>query len=100
WVEPPARMADKRIARTALATAAPGPPLEVNGSIGPALLPGAPAVVPSQKDRILTMLMAELQELSGANLAGLVPSATFTEMGFDSLFLAQSSQVVERKFGV
>ena len=46
------------------------------------------------------MLMDLLQELSGANLEDFALTTTFTEMGFDSLFLAQASHSFERKFGV
>ncbi len=105
WVEPAARIASPPVTEavsstTVAASAVVASPPEVNGSIGLASLTCAPVEIPSRKDRILAMLMVQLQELSGTNLAGLAPSVTFTEMGFDSLFLAQASQNVERKFGV
>ncbi|MDB6121274.1 MAG: amino acid adenylation enzyme/thioester reductase family protein, partial [Pedosphaera sp.] len=54
----------------------------------------------SRKDRIKATLLAQLQELSGANLASLGPATTFLEAGFDSLFLAQASQAFEHKLGI
>ncbi len=50
--------------------------------------------------RILETIMAQLRELSGKSAAELPQSATFAEMGFDSLFLAQASHAFEKKFGV
>ncbi len=98
WAEPPARMAVRPIANAA--NASEFPPKE-NGSISPASrTPDHPVIAQSRKDRILAMLMIQLQELSGTSFAGLAPTTTFTEMGFDSLFLAQASQNFEKKFGV
>ncbi len=61
-------------------------------------VPGA--AVPSRKERILAVLTAQFQELSGANLTGVGPSVSFMEMGLDSLFLAQASQAIEKRFEI
>src|SRR5439155_12474848 len=47
----------------------------------------------------LSELKAVFQELSGANLSLAGGSATFLELGFDSLFLTQASQAVQKRFG-
>ncbi|EEF60005.1 hybrid non-ribosomal peptide synthetase/type I polyketide synthase [Pedosphaera parvula] len=54
----------------------------------------------TRKDRIIGQLLSQLQELSGANLTGLAPSTSFAELGYDSLFLAQLSQNLQKKYGV
>ncbi len=48
----------------------------------------------------LVALKALFQELSGLDLTAAAPGASFYELGFDSLFLMQSSVAVTRKFGV
>lgn len=100
WVEPPARTGAPRIDKTVSLTPVPASPPELNGSVGAALPTGISAGPPSRQDHILAMLMVQLHELSGTDLEGLAPSLTFTEMGFDSLFLAQASQNFEKKFGI
>jgi len=50
------------------------------------------------KDR--TALKDLLRELSGVDLADKDASATFLELGFDSLFLTQARQSLQSKFGV
>jgi amino acid adenylation domain-containing protein len=49
---------------------------------------------------VLARVMAQLENLSGRPRAELSSSATFMEMGFDSLFLAQMSQAIQGKFGI
>ena len=100
WIDPGARIASPPVTEAVSATTVAASSPEVKGSIGVVSLTCAPAETPSRKDRILAMLLVQLQELSGTNLASLAPTVTFTEMGFDSLFLAQASQNIERKFGV
>ena len=50
--------------------------------------------------RIRAALTEIFQELSGLSLAESDPSATFLEMGFDSLFLTQVTQSLQSKFGL
>ncbi len=54
----------------------------------------------SRKKRILAMLTTMFQELSSADLSDVGPSASFMEMGLDSLFLGQASQTIEKRFGI
>jgi len=54
----------------------------------------------AKEDQTTTALRNILEKLSGLNLAAISGGTTFTEMGFDSLFLTQASAVIEKQFGV
>jgi natural product biosynthesis luciferase-like monooxygenase protein len=54
----------------------------------------------SRYPRIEGEVKAVLKNLSGRNLEGIDPSATFFDLGFDSLLLTQASQSLRQKFGV
>lgn len=51
-----------------------------------------------RKDKLLAMLIDIFQDLSGADLSAVDKATTFTEMGFDSLFLTQVTQSLQSKF--
>ena len=53
-----------------------------------------------RKTRILAALTTQFQELSSANLTELGPTASFMEMGLDSLFLVQVCVAIEKRFGI
>lgn len=55
---------------------------------------------PNRSERILAAVKNILQEMSGINLDKMAPGATLVEMGFDSLFLTQASQALQKKFGL
>ena len=74
----------------------PQPPVAVSE---PAL-PAAPPTQPARTERILASLKTVLHDLSGLSIADIDPAATFTEMGFDSLFLTQASVAFQNKCGV
>ena len=69
---------------------APGP------SSGP---PASPATA-ARKDRVAAQLTLILSDLSGMEVASLDPTASFVELGFDSLFLTQASAHFRKLFGV
>src|SRR5262249_50588824 len=52
------------------------------------------------KNETLSELKAVFQELSGVDLSRANASASFLELGFDSLFLTQASQAVQKRFGI
>jgi len=52
----------------------------------------------SRRIRIAARLRTLIRELSGVEMAS--DTATFVEMGFESLFLTQASQLFQSKFGV
>ncbi|MCI0720529.1 MAG: amino acid adenylation domain-containing protein [Acidobacteria bacterium] len=54
----------------------------------------------TRKQHLLSLVFELLNELSGTNIAGVDPSASFLELGFDSLMLTQASQLLQRKFKV
>ena len=82
------------------------PTSSTNGKIdhpepNPVVSPGLPTQPRSSRsDRICAALMDIFQELSGLSLADCEASATFLEMGFDSLFLTQVTQALQAKFGL
>lgn len=53
-----------------------------------------------RQERILRLLTAQLSELSGMESAKLSPTASFLDLGFDSLFLTQASQAFQKRYGV
>jgi acyl carrier protein len=55
---------------------------------------------PGRKQKIVTDLKAVIKELSGQDQSGADISASFFDLGFDSLFLTQASQAFRSKFGV
>ena len=60
----------------------------------------AAAETTSKQDQTASTLRKILGGLSGLDLAAISGGTTFAEMGFDSLFLTQTSVVIERQFGV
>ncbi|MCL4176655.1 MAG: amino acid adenylation domain-containing protein [Verrucomicrobia bacterium] len=58
------------------------------------------ARLPARKERIAAGIARLLGELSGLHIASTNGTVTFTEMGFDSLFLTQASLAIEKTFGV
>ena len=60
---------------------------------------GVNSAVP-RRETIEKTLLAMFQDLSGINAADMDPSASFMELGFDSLFLTQATQELQGKFGV
>src|SRR6185436_2623774 len=66
----------------------------------------APAAEPdaaepdSRKDRVAAQLATILSDLSGMDPAALDPTASFAELGFDSLFLTQANAQFRKQFGV
>ncbi len=58
------------------------------------------AVISNRTNKISEDLRAMFEELSGVNLLGERQSESFLELGFDSLFLTQVSQQVQRTWSV
>jgi amino acid adenylation domain-containing protein len=70
---------------------------ETNGDTAPTstALPGQNTL-----SRVSGALKGLFHELSGVESSDIDDSATFLELGFDSLFLTQASQAVQTRFGV
>ena len=54
----------------------------------------------SRQHQILSTLTSIFEELSGIKIEGADSSATFLELGFDSLFLTQVTQSLQHRFGL
>jgi amino acid adenylation domain-containing protein len=54
----------------------------------------------NRKDRLIGELRKLIRDLSGLAESDLAATVTFMELGFDSLFLTQASQSVQKKFHV
>ncbi|MEO5881734.1 MAG: amino acid adenylation domain-containing protein [Caldimonas sp.] len=86
--------------------AAPAPAASIGSGTTPlertamSVPPPAAEAAPPRRDRIVTALRETLQELSGIDPARLDASATFLELGFDSLFLAQANNAFKKRFKV
>jgi acyl transferase domain-containing protein len=79
------------------------PPTPKSSSNGEVIMPSptpCATAVSARVDRIRTALLDVFQDLSGLTVAEIDRSATFLEMGFDSLFLTQVTQALQTKFGV
>jgi acyl transferase domain-containing protein len=87
----------------ARAAAIAAPPLQVAATpvVPPMATAGAPRVAPdSRRAAIVDQVTACLSELSGVSAAEICATATFMEMGFDSLFLSRVSRGLEIAFGL
>jgi iturin family lipopeptide synthetase A len=95
WVEP-VKSATNTI------TAVSSPPIDTALGAHPASLTVREQVLVNEprKDRILAKLKSVLKNLSGQDLTDADPSATFFDLGFDSLFLTQAGQTFRKEFGV
>ncbi len=74
-------------------------------SIPTALASAAPTIervpeIENPTDDVLGELLGELHRLSGLDLRGASPELSFTELGFDSLFLTQAAIAINAYFGV
>jgi amino acid adenylation domain-containing protein len=102
WIEPPA-LAPKHITEPSRATT----PLENDGagSTPKGEVPVMSAVnqngaIPERKLRLQPIVAGLFEELSGITTGPEAVDIPFLELGFDSLFLTQATQSVQRKFGV
>ncbi|WP_263372825.1 non-ribosomal peptide synthetase/type I polyketide synthase [Granulicella aggregans] len=62
--------------------------------------PAAATQAKPRKETIRVMLIEIFEELSGLDISGEDTSASFLEIGFDSLFLTQVTQSLQQKFGI
>ena len=53
-----------------------------------------------RKPRLLAEIQETLSDLSGMNASEIAADASFSELGFDSLFLTQAAQALAKRFGV
>ena len=74
-------------------------PLEEKETVSTYLQSASTATV-SRPAKIRALLLEMIEELSGMDVSQADNSATFLEMGFDSLFLTQVTQALQGKFGL
>jgi amino acid adenylation domain-containing protein len=98
WIEPPV------VATPPVVAWSPDPPtpeeIRSNGKMSTPTPGPAPLTPNARRGQLRAALVDIFQELSGLSLAECDSSATFLEMGFDSLFLTQVTQALQRKFGL
>ena len=78
-------------------SAAPRPAAPATTSAAPAPASAAPG---TRKDRVAAQLASILSDLSGIDASALDATASFAELGFDSLFLTQANAQFRKQFGV
>ncbi|HJQ63743.1 MAG TPA: aminotransferase class III-fold pyridoxal phosphate-dependent enzyme [Burkholderiales bacterium] len=96
WVEPAAVRVESQTAPIASAPSQTVPAEEAM----PDTISIAPRPAPDHGAHIVKRLQALFAELSGIDAAALEPSATFLDLGLDSLFLTQASNALHKQFGV
>ncbi|MCX6366320.1 MAG: amino acid adenylation domain-containing protein [Armatimonadetes bacterium] len=62
--------------------------------------PMSTQTAPDRKPRLLAEIQETLSDLSGMNASEIATDASFSELGFDSLFLTQAAQALAKQFGV
>jgi len=94
WVDPMPQ-ADAAFATTPFAT-----PTAAMPAAAPNPLPTSdPTAMTSQRSAaLLARLQALFADLSGVDAGSLTPDANFLELGFDSLFLTQASNALQKQF--
>ena len=101
WVEPTtqpfARVTPENIslAGNSHPTVASAAPAAVNDGNADLVIPSSRA---ARRPRLATEVRQAMEELSGMQLAS--DSQSFLDLGFDSLFLTQASQALQKQFGV
>ena len=104
WIEPPATTPDQSVQMPAAEDPArPSVRLHSRNEIGDSNIAGVPlglSAVSDRPEQIRSKLRALFADLSGIERAKLDVSATFMELGFDSLFLTQVATAVQKTFGL
>jgi acyl transferase domain-containing protein/glutamate-1-semialdehyde aminotransferase len=104
WIEPPVddalRMASGAAAEPGLATQTLTPAPAVTQITSEQASPTAPAQQQDRRAHLVLVLQDLITELSGLDSSGIEESASFVELGFDSLLLTQFSTACQSRFGV
>jgi amino acid adenylation domain-containing protein len=97
WIEPPVHAAAAHAFQQA-AVATREPEVQIEGE---AQMPLEPVGIAAERRLRLQPIVASLfEELSGIATGPESFDVSFMELGFDSLFLTQATQAVQRRFGV
>jgi amino acid adenylation domain-containing protein len=115
WIEAPPTVRAGELQTTAPAAqqiAAAAPPVNLRSSEFPSAIetsspmtaaimtpePQATTAIPETSAKLRAKVVDLFESLSGEAVASLDPGTTFLEMGFDSLFLSQATQQLQRDF--
>jgi amino acid adenylation domain-containing protein len=97
WIEPPAaRVQTDVVLPVVIATQAVPSPVERELQMSPTSTP----VSLERKVRLQPIVASMLEELSGIHVGPELLEASFLDLGFDSLFLTQVTQAIQRRFKV
>ena len=100
WIEPPRAAASVPVSGQSEAISANDIPSDNNERPNEESIRMASAPALDRCTRIRGLLAEIFEELSGTNLSSVDHSATFLDLGFDSLFLTQVTQSIQSKFGL
>jgi amino acid adenylation domain-containing protein len=97
WLDAGAHATEARPAAAAAAAAEP----RIAPAAAPVAVPVPTAIEPGdRRARLTAAVLRTLEEQSGIAASSLSPTASFLELGFDSLILTQVSQDLQKEFGV
>lgn len=98
WIDAPP---SARRAASAAALQPSMPLVESNGEIEiMSTISSSPAAVAARIPELETSLLALLSDMSGETLDAESKASTFLELGFDSLFIGQFAQKIDKQFGI
>jgi amino acid adenylation domain-containing protein len=97
WIEPPAHAAAANASQQA-AVAPRETEVRIEGEAKMTL--DAVGIAPERRLRLQPVVASLFEELSGIATGPESYETSFMELGFDSLFLTQATQAVQRRFGV
>ncbi len=96
WIEPPQFSPAESSSQPHASALIDGAPPQTQPCVAPTAAPDPVG----RQDQVALRVRAILQDLSGADLSTVADHVSFTELGFDSLFLTQFVQELQRKFQV
>ncbi|MCO6509298.1 MAG: amino acid adenylation domain-containing protein [Aridibacter famidurans] len=100
WVEPLSREGSERTGVREASASATSDGSSISASSAKEIQPDVQDMKGSDRRVVIADALKGLfHELSGIETADLDESATFLELGFDSLFLTQASQAIKARFG-
>lgn len=97
WIEPPARRAEAPLQpQLPVTPASTQIPLQRETQMSP----NPSETAPERRLRLQPIVASLFEELSGIAIGPDAFDSTFVDLGFDSLFLTQVTQALQRRFGV
>ncbi|WP_395089172.1 amino acid adenylation domain-containing protein [Armatimonas sp.] len=73
---------------------------KINETVTTPMSAPSPLITLDRKPRLLAEIQETLSDLSGMATGDIAADASFSELGFDSLFLTQAAQALAKQFGV